>query len=135
MSIVNPTDLDRARRTAQWQLWVGWATAAAMLIARLTTVLFQLNRGRLDAADFGLALFKSGLLIAVVLFYGRHRWPAYLMFGVWPFGFIMAWWLAHAPPMVLAVGLVVGVTSFLGARGARNLHALRALKHTPAPAV
>ena len=78
---------------------------------------------------------KSGLLIAVVVFYGRHRWPAYLMFGVWPFGFILGWWLAHAPPAVLAVGLVVGVTSFLGARGARTLHALRALEHAPAPAV
>ena len=61
MSIMNPTDLDRARRTAQWQLWVGWATAAAVLVARLTTVLLQLSRGRLDAVDFGLAIFKSGL--------------------------------------------------------------------------
>jgi hypothetical protein len=132
---MNPTALDRARRTAQWQLWVGWATAAAMLVARLTTVLLQLSRGRLDLADFGLAIFKSGLLIAVVLFYGRYRWPAYLMFGVWPFGFILGWWLAHAPPAVLAVGLVVGVTSFLGARGARVLHELRALEHRSAPAV
>jgi hypothetical protein len=30
---------------------------------------------------------------------------------------------------------VVGVTSFLGARGARTLHALRPLEHAPAPAV
>ena len=134
MSIMNPTDLDRARRTAQWQLWIGWATAAAMLVARLTTVLLQLSRGRLDAVDFGLAILKSGLLVAVVVFYGRHRWPAYLMFGVWPFGFLLAWWLAHAPPSVLAIGLGVGVTSFLGARGARALHAIRALEHVTAPA-
>jgi hypothetical protein len=132
MSIINPTDLDHARRTAQWQLWAGWATAAAMLVARLTTVVLQLSRGRLDPVDFALAIFKSGLLIAVVLFYGRHRWPAYLMFGVWPFGFILGWRLAHAPPAVLAVGLVIGVTSFLGARGARTLHALRVLDQAPA---
>jgi hypothetical protein len=44
------------------------------------------------------------------------------MFGVWPFGFILGWRLAHAPPAVLAVGVVVGVTSFLGAHGARMLH-------------
>jgi hypothetical protein len=132
MSTTKPTDLDHARRTAQWQLWIGWATAAAMLVARLATVVLQLSRGRLDPVAFGLAIFKSGLLIAVVLFYGRYRWPAYLMFGVWPFGFILAWLLAHAPPAVLAVGVVVGVTSFLGAHGARTLHAL---EHAPAPAV
>ena len=132
---MNPTDLARTRRTAQWQLWVGWATAAAMLVARLTTVVLQLSRGRLDAVDFGLAILKSGLLIAVVVYYGRHRWPAYLMFGVWPFGFILGWWLAHAPPSVLAIGLVVGVASFLGARGARALHAMRAFERVRAPAV
>ena len=132
---MNPTDLDRARRTAQWQLWVGWVTAAATLVARLTTVVLQLSRGRLDAVDFGLAILKSGLLIAVVLFYGRHRWPAYLMLGVWPFGFILGCWLAHAPPAVLAVGFVIGVASFIGARGARTLHALRALEDASAPAV
>jgi len=132
---MNSTDLARARRTAQWQLWAGWATAVATLVARLTTVVLQLNGGRLDPVDFGLAIFKSGLLIAVVLCYGRHRWPAYLMFGVWPFGFILGWRLAHAPPAVLAVGLAVGVTFFLGARGARTLHALRALEHPLAPAV
>jgi hypothetical protein len=135
MSIINPTDLDHARRTAQWQLRIGWATAAAMLVARLATVVLQLSRGRLDPVDFALAIFKSGLLIAVVLFYGRHRWPAYLMFGIWPFGFILAWLLAHAPPAVLAVGVVVGVTSFLGAYGARTLHSLRVLEQAPAPAV
>jgi hypothetical protein len=135
MCIMNPTDLDHARRTAQWQLWIGWATAGAMLVARLATVVLQLSRGRLDAVDFALAIFKSGLLIAVVLFYGRYRWPAYLMFGVWPFGFILGWRLAHAPPAVLAVGVVVGVTSFLGAHGARTLHALRASEHAPAAAV
>jgi hypothetical protein len=105
-----------------------------MLFARLATVVFQLTRGRLDPEDFALAIFKSGLLIAVVLFYGRHRWPAYLMLGVWPFGFILGWWFAHAPPAVLAVGLVVGVTSSLGARGARTLHALRDFEHALAPA-
>jgi hypothetical protein len=131
MSIMNTSDLDQARRTAQWQLWIGWATATATLVARLTTVVLQLIRGRLDPGDFSLAIFKSGLLIAVVLFYGRHRWPAYLMLGVWPFGFVLGWWLAHAPPPVLAVGLAVGLTSFLGARGARTLHALRALEQEP----
>lgn len=132
---MNPTDSERARRVAHWQLRVGWATAAAMLVARLTTVVFQLSRGRLDPADFGLAIAKSALLIVVVALYGRHRWPAYLMIGVWPFGFILGWRLAHAPPLVLAVGALIGVTSFLGARGAHTLHGLRALERRPAPAV
>src|SRR5256885_12802236 len=65
MNIMNPTEMDRARRAGQWQLWIGWATAAAMLGARLVTVVLQLNRGRLDPVDFGLAIFKSALLIAV----------------------------------------------------------------------
>jgi hypothetical protein len=39
------------------------ATAAAMLVARLTTVVLQLSRGRVDPVDFALAIFKSGLLI------------------------------------------------------------------------
>ena len=135
MSTMNPTDLDRPRRTAQWQLWVGWATAAATLVARLTTVVLQLSRGRIDPVDFGLAIFKSGLLIAVVVLYGRYRWPAYLMLGVWPFGFVLGWRLAHAPPAVLALGLVIGIAFFLGARGARTLHRLRALERASAPAV
>jgi hypothetical protein len=106
-----------------------------MLVARLTTVVLQLSRGNLDAVDFGLAILKSGLLIAIVLRYGRHRWPAYFMLGVWPFGLILGWRLAHAPPAVLAVGLLIGVTSFLGARGAWTLQRLCALERTPAPAV
>jgi hypothetical protein len=132
---MDPMESKRVRRAAQLQLWAGWATAAGTLVARLTTVVLQLSSGRLDPADFGLAIFKSGLLIAVVVCYGRHRWPAYLMLGVWPFGFILGWQLAHAPPPVLAVGVVIGVGSFLGARGARTLHRLRALERTPAPAV
>jgi hypothetical protein len=124
---MNPTDSNRAKRIAEWQLRAGWATAAVMLVARLTTVVLQLNRGHLDAADFGLALFKSGLLIAVVLLYSRHVWPAYLMLAVWPFGFVLARVLAHAPTSVMAVGLLVGVGCALGARGAYTLRQLRAL--------
>ena len=123
---MHPTDLDRERRIAEWQLWVGWATAAATLVARLTTVVLQLSRGRLDPADFGLALFKSGLLIAVVLLYRSHVWPAYLMLGVWPFGFVVAWVLARPSLPVLAVGLLVGAGSALGARGVYTLRRLRA---------
>jgi len=84
-------------------------------------------------ADFGLAVFKSGLLIAVVWFYPRHRWPAYLMLAVWPFGFFLAWTLAHAPPAVMAVGLLVGVGFLLGARGVRRLHELRASERLAVP--
>ena len=135
MSIMNPTDLEHARRAPVWQLRLGWAVAAATLIARLTTVGLQLSRGPLDPVDFGLAIVKSALLIAVVAYYGRYRWPAYLMLGVWPFGFILAWRLAHAPPAVLGVGVLIGVGSFLGARGAHALHRLRALERFSAPAV
>ena len=132
---MTPTDPARARRIAEWQLRTGWATAALMLIARLTTVVLQLARGRLDPADFGLALFKSGLLIAVVLLYRRHVWPAYLMLTVWTFGFVLAWVLAHAPPIVMAVGVLVGIGSALGARGVYKLRQLRALDGTSAAAV
>jgi hypothetical protein len=103
-------------------------------VARLTTVGLQLSREHINVADFGLAVLKSGLLIAVVYFYPRHRWPAYLMLSVWPFGFVLAWTLAHASPVVMALGLVVGVGFFFGARGARQLHALRAVDPS-APAV
>ena len=126
---------ERRLRIARWQLAIGWATAAATLVARLTTVGLQLSRGHLDPVDFGLAILKSGLLIAVVALYGRYRWPAYLMLGVWPFGFILAWRLAHAPPPVLAVGVVIGIAFLLGARGARTLHQARALERAAAPAV
>jgi hypothetical protein len=63
---MRPTDSERAWRTARRQLWAGWFVAAATLVARLTTVGLQLSRGRINVADFGLAVFKSGLLIAVV---------------------------------------------------------------------
>lgn len=135
MNIMNPRDRGRARRVAQWQLRLGWAVAGATLVARLTTVGLQLSRGRLDPVDFGLAIFKSALLIAVVVYYGRYRWPAYLMIGVWPFGFILAWRFAHAPPAVLGVGILIGVALFAGARGAHALHRLRTLDRAPAPAV
>jgi hypothetical protein len=128
-------EFNHAWRTAQRQLWAGWFAAAATLFARLTTVGLQLSRGHLNVADFGLAVLKSGLLIAVVCFYPRHRWPAYLMLSVWPFGFIFAWTLAHAPPAAMAVGLLVGVAFFSGARGARQLHALRAAARSAAPAI
>ena len=132
---MTPTDPTRARRIAEWQLRTGWATAALMLIARLTTVVLQLTRGRLDPADFGLALFKSGVLIAVVLLYRRHAWPAYLMLAVWPFGFVLAWVLAHAPTVVMAVGVLLGIGFALGARGVYRLRQLRALDGAPAAAV
>jgi hypothetical protein len=131
---MSSTDSERAWRRAQWQLWVGWFVTAATLVARLITVGRQLSRGHINVADFGQAVLKSGVLIAVVYFYPRHRWPAYLMLSVWPFGFVLAWTLAHAPPAVMALGLVVGVGFFLGARGARQLHALRAIEPS-APAV
>lgn len=132
---MNPIDSKRAKRIAEGQVWAGWVTAAAMLLARLTTVALQLGRGRLDPADFGLAVFKSGLLVAVVLLYRRHAWPAYLMLGMWPFGFVLAWVLAHATPAVMAVGLLVGLGLALGARGVYTLRRLRALDGARAPAV
>src|SRR6476646_1801016 len=132
---MNSADSDRAWQIAQWQIWAGWFTVTATLIARLTTVVLQLSRARIDAVDFGLALFKCSLLIAIVWFYPRHRWPAYLMLAVWPFGFVMAWTLAHAPPAVMVVGLLVGVGLLLGARGASRMYALRAAQRRSAPAV
>ncbi len=132
---MNPIDQKRALRAAERNVVIGWATALAMLVARLVTVALQFSRGTIDVADVGLAVFKSALLILVVVFYRRHAWPAYLMLGVWPFGFVLAWWLAHAPPSVMAVGLLVGVGSFLGVRGVRAVRALRALDSGPRPAV
>ena len=126
MSIAHQMDSSHAWRAATWQMRIGWGAAAATLVARLTTVVWQVSGGPLDPVRLGLALFKSSLLIAVVLCYGRYRWPAYLMLAVWPFGFLLAWQLAHAPPPVMAVGLLVGVAFFLGARGVRIRHALRA---------
>ena len=131
---MNPTDREFAHRAAIWQLRLGWAVVGATLVARLTTVGLQLGRGRLDPVDFGLAILKSALLITVVAYYGRYRWPAYLMLGVWPFGFILAWRLAHAPPAMLGLGVLIGVGLFVGARGAHSLHRLRALECVSAPA-
>jgi hypothetical protein len=126
---------ERAWRSARRQLWAGWLVAAATLVARLTTVGLQLSRGRINLADFGLAVLKSGFLIVIVWCYPRQRWPAYLMLAVWPFGFVLAWTFAHAPPAVMAVGLIVGAGSILGARGARQLHALRASARSTVSAV
>lgn len=123
---MNPSDSNRPRRIAERQLWAGWATAAAMLVARASTVVLQLNRGRLDPVLFGQAVFKTGLLIVVVLLYRHRVWPAYLMLAVWPVGFVFAWVVVHASPSVLAVGVLVGVGFGLGARGAYMLHWLRA---------
>jgi hypothetical protein len=132
---MHPRDLNHARRVAEWYLRAGWVTAAAMLIARLTTVMLQLHRGRLDPANFGQALFKSGVLIAVVLLYRRHVWPAYLLLAVWPFGFVGACVLTRPPLSVMAIGLLVGVGFALGARGAYTLRQLRALDEASPAAV
>jgi len=132
---MNPTPAERAKRIAQWEMWAGWGTAAAMLVARLTTVAWQLGSGPLDVSRLGLAVLKSVVLVAVVLLYPRHRWPAYLMLSVWPVGFVSAWVLAHAPPAAMAVGVLVGIGFLLGALGVRTLHRLRALEQASAPAV
>ena len=109
---------------AEWEIRIGWATAALMLVARLTTVVWQLGRP-LDPVNLGQALFKSAVLVLVVLRYRRQAWPAYLMLGVWPFGFVLAWWFAHPPLAVLGVGLLVGVAFFLGAHGVWTMRRLR----------
>ena len=122
---------DQARRFAEWQVMVGWLTAIATLVARLTTFYGQLLVGPIDSLLFGQAIVKSAVLIAVVVWYRRTLWPSHLMLAVWPISFLYAWLEFHASPAILAVGLVVGAAFFLGARGARTV---RALDRRTAPA-
>ena len=129
---MDPVNTDRSERLAQWQVNAGWLTAIVMLVARLTTVYWQMSSGSLNAVLFGQAVLKSVILIAVVVFYRRAQWPSYLLLAVWPIGFVYAWLEAHASLPVLALGLFVGIGLFLGVRGTRTL---RALKARPAPAV
>jgi hypothetical protein len=126
------TTQDQARRIAQWQIMAGWLTVMATLVARLTTVYWQLASGPIDSPRFGQAILKSALLIAVVVWYRRALWPSHLMLAVWPIGFLYAWLQLHTSPSILAVGLLVGTGLFLGMRGTRTL---RALDAHPAPAV
>ena len=64
--------------------------------------------GPVDPLLVGQAVLKSGLLIVVVVLYGRARWPAYLVAAVWPVGFLYALRVGHAPGPVLLVGLLIG---------------------------
>lgn len=127
-------DLDHTRRRAQWEVTVGQLTVAATLAARLMTVYWQLTaNGPLDPVLFVQAVFKSGLLIAILLLYRRFAWPSLLLVAVWPIGFLYAWLgPPHATPRILAVGLVIGFCFLVGAHGVRTLRGLRALENSSA---
>ena len=115
---------------------MGQLTVAATLVARLVTVYLQLTAPRsLDPILVGQAVFKTGLLLLVLVVYRRFAWPSLLMLALWPIGFLSAWLgPAHATPRVLAVGLLTGVGFFVGAHGVRSLRRLRALESSPAAA-
>lgn len=128
-------DLNRRRRLASWEVTLGQLTVAATLIARVTTVYWQLDRRPFPVELFFESLFKSALLIAVVLLYRRQLWPSHLMLAVWPIGFLYAWLGAHAAPRVLALGAAIGIAFALGAHGARILRRVGALDRSAVAAV
>lgn len=128
-------DLNHNRRVASWEVTLGQLTVALTLIARLTTVYWQLHRRPFPVEIFLESVFKSALLIAVVLLYRRQLWPSHLMLAVWPIGFLYAWLGLHAPPRGLALGVAIGIAFALGAHGARTLRRVRALDRSVVAAV
>ena len=117
-------DQRRAVQIGRWQVLAGWVTTFAMLIARAYTVADQITRGHLDIELFVTSVFKLGILAVLVLHYRRYLWPSYFLIGLWPFGFALTLWFAHPPAEVIALGILVGVAFFLGARGMRTLQTL-----------
>lgn len=127
-------DFDPKRSRAELEATVGQLAVAATLVARLITIYLQLTANRsLDSVLFGQALFKSALLIAILLLYRRFAWPSVLLLAVWPIGFVYAWvGPPHATVGILAAGLLVGSCFLVGAHGVRTLRRLRALESPPA---
>jgi hypothetical protein len=120
-------DLARARRIAEWEVTLGQVALAANLVARLTTVYFQLASGPLNPVMFVQATGKSLLLIAMLLLYRRYLWPSHFILAVFPISFLYAVFWLHASALVLAIGVVMGVGLLLGAHGMRSLRRLRAV--------
>ena len=127
-------ELKRSQRVASWEITVGQLTVAATLIARLTTVYWQIERRPFPLELFLASVFKSAVLAAVVLLYRRQLWPSHLMLAVWPIGFLYAWLGVHAPPPILALGAVIGIAFALGVHGTRTLRRAGALEKSVAPA-
>jgi hypothetical protein len=114
-----------ALRVARWQVFVGWAVLFATLIARLTTVALQFARSSHDLELLVESLAKSALLVVLLVFYTRHRWPSYFLLALWPVNFALTWWLAHPPLGILLLGVGVGLAWLVGAHGMRTIHRLR----------
>jgi hypothetical protein len=124
---VSPT-VARTRQIAEWEVTVGQVALTAQLLARLTTVYWQLSGGPLQLERFVQATGKSILLIIMVVLYRRYLWPSHLALAVWPIGFLYAWLGLHVGPPILAVGVVLGAAFFLGAHGVRTLRRARAVE-------
>lgn len=131
-----PMDVNRVRTRAEWEITVGQLTVAATLAARLITVVVQLRAASsLNPVLFGQAVLKSGILVLVLVSYRRYAWPSLLMLVVWPIGFLYAWLgPAHATPPVVGIGLLVGLSLFIGALGMHSLRRVRAMGISPAVA-
>ncbi len=70
------------------------------------------------------SLAKSVVLVVLLLFYRRHRWPSYFLLALWPVNFVLTWWFVRPPPWILILGVGVGVAWLVGARGMRTIHRL-----------
>ena len=122
---MDETARSHALRVARWQVFVGWAVLLATLIARLTTVALQFARSSHDLELLVESLAKSVILVVLLVFYPRHRWPSYFLLALWPVNFALTWWLAHPPLGILLLGVGVGVAWLVGAHGMRTIHRLR----------
>ena len=122
---MDETSRAHALRVAHWQVFMGWVVLLATLLTRLTTIALQFVRSSHDLELLIESLAKSVVLIVLLLYYRRHRWPSYFLLGLWPLNFALTWWYAHPPATILLLGLVVGVAWLLGARGMRTIHRLR----------
>jgi hypothetical protein len=121
-------ELARARQIADWKITIGQVTVATQLMARLTTVYWQLTGGPLKLEMFVQATGKSILLIVMLVLYRRYLWPSHLILAVFPVGFLYAVFGLHVRAPIIAVGVVIGVGFFLGAQGMRSRRRLRTVE-------
>ena len=128
-------DVARARRIAAWETTIGQVALAVNLVARLTTVYWQLTAGSLNPVMFLQAAGKSLLLIAMLVFYRRYLWPSHFILAVFPLGFLYAVFGLHVSAPWLAYGVAMGVGLILGAHGMRSLRRLRTVQGSSAAAI
>jgi hypothetical protein len=122
---MDETARSHALRVAHWQVFVGWVVLLATLLARLITVALQFARSSHDLELLIESLAKSVLLVVLLVFYHRHRWPSYFLLALWPVNFVLTWWFVHPSFAILLLGLGVGIAWLLGAQGMRTIHRLR----------